>query len=116
MLLVIAFGNPLLGPAIDTAAKTIRFSVANTSGRSFADGTFINGYPQIEMHSCYDLPTLVRYHKTLIGGSTFYPVQGLAEEVLLELIRQMPDVQFDIVTTAFSMVATRMDRLLPPRL
>ncbi|HET6253726.1 MAG TPA: hypothetical protein VFE32_06620 [Puia sp.] len=58
--------------ATDTAAKTIRFSAANTSGRSFADRTFINGYPKIEMHSCYDLPTLVRYHKTLIGGSTFY--------------------------------------------
>jgi hypothetical protein len=58
--------------AVDTAAKTVRFSTANSSGRSFADHTFINGYPQIEMHSCYDLPTLVKYHKTLIGGSTFY--------------------------------------------
>jgi hypothetical protein len=58
--------------AIDTASKTIRFSTANNSGRSFADHTFINGYPQIEMHSCYDLPTLVKYHKTLVGNSTFY--------------------------------------------
>ena len=57
---------------VDTAAKTIRFSTANTSGRSFSDQTFINGYPQIEMHSCYDLPTLLKYHKTLVGGSTFY--------------------------------------------
>ncbi|HLX66929.1 MAG TPA: hypothetical protein VKR41_08025 [Puia sp.] len=58
--------------AVDTAARTIRFSTANTGGRSFTDHTFINGYPQIEMHSCYDLPTLVKYHKTLVGGSTFY--------------------------------------------
>lgn len=58
--------------AIDTAKKTIRFSTANTSGRSFADQTFINGYPVVEMHSCYDLPTLVKHHKTLIGGATFY--------------------------------------------
>jgi hypothetical protein len=58
--------------AFDTAAKTIRFSTANTSGKSFPDYTFINGYPQIEMHSCYDLPTLAKYQKTLIGGSTFY--------------------------------------------
>jgi len=58
--------------ALDTAAKTIWFSTANTSVRSFSDHTFINGYPLVEMHSCYDLPTLVKYHKTLIGGSTFY--------------------------------------------
>ncbi|HTR30425.1 MAG TPA: glycosyl hydrolase family 28-related protein [Puia sp.] len=58
--------------AVDTGAKTIFLSTPNTSGRSFADYTFINGYPAVEMHSCYDLPTLVKYHKTLIGGSTFY--------------------------------------------
>jgi hypothetical protein len=58
--------------AIDTAAKTIRLSTTNTSGKSFPDHTFINGYPTVEMHSCYDLPTLMKYHKTLIGGSTFY--------------------------------------------
>jgi hypothetical protein len=57
---------------IDTAKRMIHFSTSNTSGRSFSDYTFINGYPQIEMHSCYDLPTLVKYHKTLVGGSTFY--------------------------------------------
>jgi hypothetical protein len=58
--------------ATDTAEKLIRFSTSNTSGRSFSDYTFINGYPQIEMHSCYDLPTLMKYHKTLVGGSTFF--------------------------------------------
>ena len=58
--------------AVDTAAKTIRFSTANSSGRSFANETFLNGYPLVEMHSCYDIPTLLKYHKTLIGNSTFY--------------------------------------------
>ena len=58
--------------AIDTAARTVRFSTTNTSGRSFSGYTFINGYPTVEMHSCYDLPTLLKHHKTLIGGSTFY--------------------------------------------
>jgi hypothetical protein len=58
--------------AIDAAAKTIRFSTANTSGKSFSDQTFLNGYPVVEMHSAYDLPTLLKYHKTLIGGSTLY--------------------------------------------
>jgi hypothetical protein len=58
--------------AVDPAAKTIRFSTANASGKSYSDYTFINGYPAVEMHSCYDLPYLLSYHKTLIGGSTFY--------------------------------------------
>ncbi len=58
--------------AVDTGAKSIRFSMTNTSGRSFADYTFINGYPTVEMHSCYDLPTLRKNGKTLIGGSHFY--------------------------------------------
>jgi hypothetical protein len=58
--------------AVDTAAKTIRFSAVNGSGRSFGNLTFLNGYPTVEMHSCYDIPTLLKYHKTLIGNSTFY--------------------------------------------
>ena len=58
--------------AVDTAAKAIRLSTSNTSGKSFPDHTFINGYPTVEMHSCYDLPTLAKQHKSLIGGSVFY--------------------------------------------
>jgi hypothetical protein len=58
--------------AVDPLAKTIRFSTANTSGKSFSDQTFINGYPVVEMHSCYDLPRLVKDQKSLIGGATFY--------------------------------------------
>jgi len=68
---------PMLPPgtyvtAADPAAKTVRLSAANKTGKSFRDETFINGYPTVEMHSCYDLPTLIRQHKTVIGGATFY--------------------------------------------
>jgi len=58
--------------AVDTSAKTVRFSNANNNGKPFNDYTVANGYPRIEMHSAYDLPTLQRSHKTLIGGSDFY--------------------------------------------
>ena len=43
-----------------------------------------------------------REKRVLVFSTTFYPDMGLAEEVLLDLIRQMPDVQFDVITTAFS--------------
>lgn len=41
-------------------------------------------------------------NRVLVFSTTFYPVSGPAEEALIELMRQMPDVQFDIVTTVFS--------------
>lgn len=68
---------PMLPPgsyvtAINAAAKTIRFSNPNNSGRSYSDYTFINGYPKVEMHSSYDLPSLQKAGKTLIGGADFY--------------------------------------------
>ena len=50
----------------------IHLSTSNTSGKSFFDHTFINGYPTVEMHSCFDLPALAQHHKSLIGGSIFY--------------------------------------------
>jgi hypothetical protein len=65
--------------SIDTAAKTIRFSNANTSGRSFNDYTVANGYPHIEMHSAYDLPTLQRARKTLLGGADLYLYQPMGK-------------------------------------
>jgi hypothetical protein len=63
---------------IDTSAKTVRFSNANNTGRSFDDFTVLNGYPHVEMHSTADLPALQRLHKALIGGSDFflYPSMG----------------------------------------
>ena len=58
--------------AVDPGAKTVSFSSTNSTGRSFTDYTFMNGYPTIEMYSPYDLPVLQKYAKTLIGGATFY--------------------------------------------
>ena len=40
--------------------------------------------------------------RVLVFSTTFHPVVGPAEEALLDLIAAMPDVQFDIVTSAFS--------------
>ena len=43
-----------------------------------------------------------REKRVLVFSTTFYPTMGPAEETLTELMRKMPDVQFDIVTTEFS--------------
>lgn len=40
--------------------------------------------------------------RVLIFSTTFYPTIGPAEEALLALIRQMPGIQFDVVTAAFA--------------
>ncbi|MFZ6015896.1 MAG: glycosyltransferase family 4 protein [Patescibacteria group bacterium] len=40
--------------------------------------------------------------RVLVYSTTFYPYQGVAESSLLELMRKMPDVHFDVITTAFS--------------
>lgn len=40
--------------------------------------------------------------RVLVFTTTFHPVAGPAEDALCELMRAMPDVTFDIVTTAFS--------------
>lgn len=45
--------------------------------------------------------------RVLVFSTTFYPVSGPAEDALLELIRKMPKVQFDIVTTHFTPEAHR---------
>lgn len=58
--------------AIDKAAGTIRLSNLNTSGQSFKDYTFFNGYPEVDMYSCYDIPTLLKNQKTFIAGSRFH--------------------------------------------
>ena len=44
----------------------------------------------------------MREKRVLVFSTTFYPTVGPAEEALLELMRKMPDVQFDVVTSAFS--------------
>lgn len=43
-----------------------------------------------------------REKRVLVFTTTFHPIAGAAEETLCDLMRAMPDVQFDIVTTAFS--------------
>jgi hypothetical protein len=58
--------------AANTTGRTVSFSNSNMTGQSFADYTFINGYPTVEMYSSYDLPALQQYGKTLIGGADFY--------------------------------------------
>lgn len=40
--------------------------------------------------------------RVLILSTTFHPVSGPAEEALLSLMRAMPNMQFDVVTSAFS--------------
>lgn len=44
----------------------------------------------------------MREKRVLVFSTTFYPTVGPAEEALITLMRKMPDVQFDIVTSAFS--------------
>jgi UDP-glucose 4-epimerase len=40
--------------------------------------------------------------RVLVFSTTFYPTQGPAEEALLELIKSLPSLQFDVVTTRFA--------------
>lgn len=46
-----------------------------------------------------------REKRVLIFSTTFFPVEGPAEKALYKLIEQLPDVQFDIVTSAFTRAA-----------
>lgn len=45
--------------------------------------------------------------RVLLFSTTFHPVSGPAEEALLLLMRSMPLVKFDVVTTAFSTEAKK---------
>jgi hypothetical protein len=65
--------------AIDHLAWTISFSNPNSSGRSYQDHTFANGYPLIEMHSSYNLADLQQHGKTLIGGAVFYQYDSMGK-------------------------------------
>ena len=40
--------------------------------------------------------------RVLVFTTTFHPISGPAEEALCELMRQMPDIHFDIVTTRYA--------------
>ncbi|HVU57463.1 MAG TPA: glycosyl hydrolase family 28-related protein [Puia sp.] len=58
--------------SVDPAHRSIRFSNTNTTGHSFTDFTFMNGYPHIDMYSSFDIPALQKNNKTLIGGSLLH--------------------------------------------
>jgi UDP-glucose 4-epimerase len=47
--------------------------------------------------------------RVLVFSTTFYPTQGPAEEALLDLIKRLPSVQFDVVTTRFAPTAKRIE-------
>jgi UDP-glucose 4-epimerase len=51
--------------------------------------------------------------RVLVFSTTFYPVSGPAEEALLSLMHAMPNVQFDIVTTAFTKEAKHTPSPVP---
>jgi len=51
--------------------------------------------------------------RVLVFSTTFHPVEGLAEKALVELMRTMPDVRFDVVTSAFSVQAKESPSPLP---
>ena len=40
--------------------------------------------------------------RVLVFSTTFYPQMGIAEEALLDVMRALPSVQFDVVTTKYS--------------
>ncbi|MEK7703698.1 MAG: NAD-dependent epimerase/dehydratase family protein, partial [Myxococcota bacterium] len=46
-----------------------------------------------------------RERRVLVFSTTFYPIMGPAERALATLMRKMPDVRFDIVTTRFAVKA-----------
>lgn len=54
-----------------------------------------------------------REKRVLVFSTTFHPIAGPAEETLVALMKQMPDVHFDIVTAAFSAEAKRAGSPLP---
>ncbi|OGG54056.1 hypothetical protein A3C20_00520 [Candidatus Kaiserbacteria bacterium RIFCSPHIGHO2_02_FULL_55_25] len=49
-----------------------------------------------------------REKRVLVFSTTFHPVAGLAEDAFVEVMREMPQVKFDIVTTVFSQDAKGM--------
>ncbi len=54
-----------------------------------------------------------RERRVLVFSTTFYPVAGPAEEALVSLMRTMPEVHFDIITTRFSKNGRRAESPLP---
>lgn len=58
--------------------------------------TYIEDYVRVQT------PHARKEKRVLVFSTTFFPVAGPAEDALLALIREMPDVHFDVITTCFS--------------
>jgi UDP-glucose 4-epimerase len=56
---------------------------------------FLNAHPR----------GISREHRILVFSTTFHPYAGPAEEAVLSLMRAMPSVQFDVITTLFGPAA-----------
>lgn len=52
-----------------------------------------------------------REKRVLVFSTTIHPTKGLAEEALVRLARELPDVHFDVVTTRFT---KHTDTIPPP--
>lgn len=55
----------------------------------------------------------VKEQRVLVFTTTFYPMVGPAENALIELMREMPGVQFDIITAACTKTALAMSAPVP---
>jgi UDP-glucose 4-epimerase len=49
--------------------------------------------------------------RILVFSTTFYPVEGPAEKAMADLMREMKDVRFDVITTVFDKNATQTPML-----
>lgn len=77
--------------ALDTSKVEALGWKASRSLRTYVH-QFVMAHPRGE--------TLER--RVLVFSTTFHPVHGPAEDALCELMRAMPDVQFDVITAAFA--------------
>lgn len=51
--------------------------------------------------------------RVLVFSTTFYPVEGPAEAALLRVIRALPDIHFDVITTQFDQTSAGVTPALP---
>lgn len=51
--------------------------------------------------------------RILVFSTTFYPIEGPAEKALIALMREMKDVQFDVVTTVYDRASADTTCALP---
>ncbi len=89
---------------------------------SHADTTRVAELGWVQKHKLADFirdfvaqtrQTVSEDKRVLVYSTTFHPYQGVAESALLELMRKMPDVHFDVITTAFSPTGKQAPSPLP---